>query len=95
MARKKMTVILLPDEDNYQAVFPHYPNCITFGATVEEALKNAQEAIELLLEAEAEEGSLPFPPNAQVCHVVISEIEAEIPDKLLEGSWGTTEVSGS
>ena len=95
MARKKMTVILLPDEDSYQVVFPHYPNCITFGATIDEALQNAQEAIGLLLEAEVEGNDLPFPSNAHVSHVVVGEIEAEVPEKLLERSWETTEVSGA
>ena len=66
MARKKFTVFLLPDEDAYQVVFPHYPNCTTCGATVEEALKKAKEAIELVLEVEAEQGADPVPPNAHV-----------------------------
>ena len=50
MPLRKTTVFLLPDEDAYQVVFPHYPNCVTAGETVEEALANAKEAIELLLE---------------------------------------------
>ena len=54
MPAKKFTVILLPDDESYQVVFPHYPGCITFGETVEEALSNAKEAIELHLEGEAE-----------------------------------------
>ncbi len=93
MARKKMTVNLLPDEDSYQVIFPHYSNCITFGATVEEALANAQEAIELLLEAESENTDMPFPSNAHVSHLVVGEIEAEVPDKLLKRSRDTSEVS--
>ena len=84
MAKKKLTVILLPDDESYQVVFPHYPNCITFGLTIEEALKNAKEAIELLLEAEAERGADPIPPNAHVDHVVVGEIEANVPDSLIE-----------
>ncbi|HEU0020452.1 MAG TPA: type II toxin-antitoxin system HicB family antitoxin [Dehalococcoidia bacterium] len=95
MARKKMTVILLPDEDNYQVIFPHYSNCVTFGATIEEALANAKEAIELLLEAEAETTDLPFPDNAHVGHLVVGEIEAEVPDKLLERSRKATGVSSA
>jgi predicted RNase H-like HicB family nuclease len=83
---KKMTVILLPDEDQYQVIFPHYSNCVTFGATIEEALVNAREAIELLLEAESENTDMPFPANAHVAHLVVGEIEAEVPDKFLERS---------
>ena len=84
MARKKLTVILLPDDESYQVVFPHYPNCITYGLTIKEALKNAKEAIELLLEAEAERGADPIPPNAHAPHVVIAEIDANVPDSLIE-----------
>ena len=84
MGKKKFTVFLLPDEDAYQVVFPHYPNCITQGESIEEALANAKEAIELVLEVEAEQGADPVPPNAHVSHVVVGEIEAEVPDSLIE-----------
>ena len=84
MPSKKFTVFLLPDDDSYQVIFPHYPNCITCGDTVEEALKNAKEAIELVLEVEAEQGADPVPPNAHVSHVVVAEIEAEVAESLIE-----------
>ena len=84
MVKRKFTVFLLPDDDGYQVVFPHYPNCTTCGDTVEEALTNAREAIELVLEVEAEQGADPVPPNAHVSHVVVGEIEAEVPESLIE-----------
>ena len=84
MVKRKFTVFLLPDDDGYQVVFPHYPNCTTCGDTVEEALVMAKEAIELVLEVEAEQGADPVPPNAHVSHVVVGEIEAEVPDSLIE-----------
>ena len=84
MVKRKFTVFLLPDDDGYQVVFPHYPNCTTCGDTVEEALTNAREAIELVLEVEAEQGADPVPPNAHVSHVVVGEIEAEVPERLIE-----------
>ena len=84
MPLKKFTVFLLPDDGAYQVVFPHYPNCTTCGDTVEEALMMAKEAIELLLECEAEQGADPVPPNAHVSHVVVGEIEAEVPKSLIE-----------
>ena len=83
MARQKFTVFLIPDQDSYQVCFPHYPNCITCGETIEEALKNAKEAIELVLDYEAELGRDPVPPNVHVDHVVVGEIEAEIPDSMV------------
>ena len=82
--RKKFTVFLLPDDDSYQVIFPHYPNCITQGQFIEEALANAKEAIELLLEWEAEQGADPIPPNAYVSPFVVGEIEAEVPYSLFE-----------
>lgn len=94
MPRKKFTVFLLPDEDAYQVVFPHYPNCITAGETVEEALRNAKEAIELVLEWEAEQGADPVPPNAHVSHVVVAEIEAEVPESLIEAKEGAARAVG-
>lgn len=84
MKAKKFTIFLIPDEESYQVIFPHYPNCITYGVTVDEALKNAREAIELHLEGEAEQGADPVPDNAHVSHVVVAEIEAEVPDSLTE-----------
>ena len=93
MPAKKFTVILLPDDDSYQVVFPHYPGCITFGETVEEALSNAKEAIELHLEGEAEKGADPVPPNAHVQHTVVGEVEAEVPESLLQADTGPEKVS--
>ena len=94
MPSKKFTVFLLPDEDAYQVVFPHYPNCITQGETVEEALINAKEAIELLLEYEAKQGADPVPVNAHVSHVVVGEIEAEVPASLIEAEEGAKQAAG-
>jgi predicted RNase H-like HicB family nuclease len=81
---QKFTIFLLPDDESYQVIFPHYPNCITHGVTIEEALKNAKEAIELHLEGEAERGADPIPPNAHVPYVIIAEIAAEVPESLIE-----------
>ncbi len=94
MPLKKFTVILLPDEDAYQVMFPHYPNCITQGESIEEALANAKEAIELLLEWEAEQGADPVPPNAHVSHVVVGEIEAEVPVSLIEAEEEAAHAPG-
>lgn len=94
MVKRKFTVFLLPDESSYQVVFPHYPNCTTCGQTVEEALKNAREAIELVLEVEADQGADPVPPNAHVHHVVVAEIEAEVPESLIEAKKEGAQAAG-
>jgi predicted RNase H-like HicB family nuclease len=95
MPSRKFTVILLPDDDSYQVVFPHYPGCITFGETVEGALRNAQEAIELHLKGEAEIGADPVPPNAYARHVVVGEVEAEVPESLLQPNAGPEKISAA
>lgn len=94
MKKKKFTVFLLPDGDSYQVIFPHYPNCITSGESVEEALSNAKEAIELHLEGEAEQGGDPVPPNAHVPHVVVGEVEAQVPDGLIEPRKRAKQTAG-
>ena len=93
MPLMKFSVLLLPDDNGYQVVFPHYPNCITCGDTVEEALANAKEAIELLLEAEAEQGADPVPQNAYVDHVVVGQIEAEVPESLVDSEEAVVKAS--
>lgn len=47
----KIKVVLEPsDEGGYTVYVPSLPGCITEGETIEEALANIQEAIELYLE---------------------------------------------
>jgi predicted RNase H-like HicB family nuclease len=46
----KLKVVLEPsDEGGYTVYVPSLPGCISEGETVEEALENIQEAIELYL----------------------------------------------
>ncbi len=60
----KVTVVLEPSEEGgYTVYVPSLPCCISEGETIDEALKNIQEAIELYLEPVeddkiVEEGSL-------------------------------------
>lgn len=83
--QRKFTVILLPlKTGGYQVYFPDYPGCITVGDTVDEALKHAKAAMELHLKVEAEEGGDPVPEYVHVPHVVVGEVDVEVPDSLLE-----------
>ncbi len=51
-----LTVILEPQQEGgYTVYVPSLPGCISQGDTKEEALKNIKEAIELYLEADANE----------------------------------------
>ncbi len=62
MCARYSIVIEWSDEDNaYIVTLPEFPSCHTHGATREEALKNAQEVIELIIEAKKEWGR-PIPP---------------------------------
>ncbi|HET8522820.1 MAG TPA: type II toxin-antitoxin system HicB family antitoxin [Thermomicrobiales bacterium] len=47
----RFTVVLFHDKETgvYEAVVPALPNCVTQGATIEEALAMAQDAAELRL----------------------------------------------
>ena len=50
-AKTKFSVVLEPsDEGGYTVYVPSLPGCISEGDTVEEALTNIQEAIQLYLE---------------------------------------------
>lgn len=43
---------------------------------------------------EAEQGADPVPPNAHVSHVVVGEIEAEVPESLVEVEQGSARAPG-
>ncbi len=83
MAKQKFTVILMPDEDGYQVIVPHYPEVISWGQTPEEAFEMAQECLELILEIHAETHRDPVIPGVHASHVVVGTIEAEVPEVLL------------
>lgn len=66
-------VILIPDETGgYTVEVPSLPGCITEGDTIDEALANAKEAIELWIEEAIEHGEeIPddVPADIQVAKV--------------------------
>ncbi|RME50696.1 MAG: type II toxin-antitoxin system HicB family antitoxin [Caldilineae bacterium] len=67
----RFKVVLEPsDEGGYTAHVPSLPGCVSEGETIEEALNNIQEAIELYLEP-VEDDLLP----AMVEGAVVQEIE--------------------
>ena len=66
----KINVILEPSgEGGFTALVPSLPGCISEGETVDEALANVREAIELYLEPV--EGDLITTEHAQTHEVVI------------------------
>lgn len=64
---RKYTVVLEWDGEarGYSAVVPALPGCASQGRTVEEALANVREAIELYLEVPREQGE-PIPEDVHV-----------------------------
>lgn len=74
MKRKPRTysVVLTPaEEGGYTVTVPALPGCVTEGDTVEEALENAREAIELTIEAlEARGETIPFESSPSVTSIV-------------------------
>ena len=81
---QKFTVFLMSQEDGYQVIVPHYPNCTTEGDTVEEALANAKDAMEGLLYVESKHGGDKVESYVFAPHVVVADIDVEVPESLLE-----------
>jgi predicted RNase H-like HicB family nuclease len=57
---RRYSVILTPEEGGYVVTVPALPGCVTEGDTLEEALDNARNAIELYVESLVARG-LPVP----------------------------------
>ena len=76
---KRVAIVLYPAVGGgYVVYIPHFPECTTEGDTVEEALVNAKESLELALEVPTEE-YLESLDLLNVDHVVVSQIEIEVP----------------
>lgn len=71
------TVILEPDEEGrgFTVEVPALPGCITEGDTVEDAMSNAKEAIELFIETLKDLGK-PIPKDVPVSDIRVVEISA-------------------
>ena len=82
MEKRKVTVVLFSGEDGgYAAFMPLFPSCTTEGYTVEEALKNAKESLELALE-ESTLDDLECLGYSYPAHVVIGHVEVEVPSQV-------------
>ena len=92
MTTRRFTAILIPDEDTYQVVVPRFPNCTTTGRPPAEALANAREAMEVLVEdpSEIDLETLQLPSEF---HVIVGNIEVEMPDGLRDQPTGLAAAS--
>jgi len=70
---REYTVILEwdPDAQAYAAIVPALPGCASQGRTVEEALANAREAVELYLDVLRDEGK-PIPEDVKTAKVAVA-----------------------
>jgi predicted RNase H-like HicB family nuclease len=78
MVHKKMPVIVEVDENGYYVYCPSLKGCHSQGDTLEEALENIKEAIELYLESLEEE-------ELDACvsrDVMVKEVEVEVARKV-------------
>ena len=81
---QKVTVILYPGEDGaYVSYVPLFPECTTQGNSVEEALANARESLELHIE-DAADDDLENIKLSYVPHVVVGQVEITSPERLYE-----------
>ena len=92
MTTRRFTAVLIPDEDAYQVVVPRFPNCTTWGSTPAEALANAREAMTMLVEdpSEIDLEALQLPSEF---HVIVGNIEVEVPDELPDQPAGLVAAS--
>ena len=57
------TVVIEPDEDGYHGFAPALRGCHTFGLTIDETLRNLNEAIALYVEAVTVTNNTPYTVN--------------------------------
>jgi predicted RNase H-like HicB family nuclease len=81
MKSHKVTVILYPGEDGaYVSYVPLFPECTTEGSSVEEALVNARESLQLHLE-DAGDDDLENIELSYVPHVVVGQVDVAAPER--------------
>ncbi len=82
MIKKKVTVVLLHDDDQggYSVVIPTIPQLATMGESVEHALAMAKECLEISLQEPSDWDYFSL-DHAYSEHVVIGTIEVELPDR--------------
>ncbi|MGI8643883.1 MAG: type II toxin-antitoxin system HicB family antitoxin [Thermomicrobiales bacterium] len=72
----RYTIVLTeePDGSAYNVTVPAMPGCLTWGATLDEAMVHAREAIALHLEGYTERGE-PYPVEARTPTLVEVDVE--------------------
>ena len=70
---RRYSVILTPEEGGYVVTVPALPGCVTEGDTLDEALHNARDAIELYVESLRARG-LTVPTEAATPRIEVVEV---------------------
>lgn len=68
----RYAIVIEKAKGNYSAYVPDLPGCVSVGDTIEEVKQNILEAIELHLEAIAEDGLLIPEPSTDCDYVEVS-----------------------
>jgi antitoxin HicB len=78
LKRHRFSVVLRPDEEGgFRAVVPALPGCVSGGASVEEAIARAKEAIEACLEGLVKDGQ-PVPDEEKFLIAIIAKVTVEV-----------------
>ena len=76
----RYTVVLIPEEGEtgrYVAYVPALPGCVTFGATIEDALAMAEDAARSTIEGMLEDGDdIPIEPLG----AIVATIKVNVPE---------------
>jgi antitoxin HicB len=79
---QRYTVVLIPDPESgvYTVQVPAFPECVTQGETVEEALEMARDVIRLTVESRLAHGEpIPVERDAVVVQVAAVEVDVAAP----------------
>ncbi|MBI3979861.1 MAG: type II toxin-antitoxin system HicB family antitoxin [Chloroflexi bacterium] len=75
MQAREYTILIYPEEGAYSVIVPALPGCVTQGATIEEAIAMAREAIGLHIEGLMAEG-LPVPEEQEHPQALVVRVAA-------------------
>ncbi len=79
----KMVIIPDPQEGGFTAVYPELPGCLTCAETLEQLVRNAEEAKRLWLEAALEDvGDIPEPGADSECCEYSGQYKLRMPKSL-------------
>lgn len=80
---RRYTIVLMPEEEGgYSVMVPALPGCLSQGATVEECVANAHEAIEAWIAVATEDGD---EVPVEMAPAVTTSVAVDVPDAVAVG----------